>query len=395
VLNPSIERPKPIEAPEDFRPFQEEMQAFAAEQVAPHAALIDRSEHIPEPVTRALSDAGLLASGLPEEFGGSEGSTGNSVGAVIRHGLMHEALGSASASVQGLVNVHHMAGSTIARWGTKEQKMRWLPRLAAGTTLAAFAITEPNVGSDAGAVETRAERSGGDHVVSGSKCWITCGQNADLFVLLAGSANGPLAFLLPKATPGLVVEPISGMLGCRGYALAKLHLHECRLPGDHLLGRAPFGLTHVAATGLDAGRYNLAWGCVGLARACLDAAFDYSRKRKQFGSALAQFQLVQRMISRMMTDHHAARLMCWHAGLMRGRKDTSAIKETTMAKYFASQMVNRVAYDAVQIHGAHGCGPELPIERYLRDARIMEIIEGSTQVLETAIAHYGYRERVS
>jgi len=392
VLNPSIERPKALEAPEDFRAFQDEMQAFAAEQVAPHAASIDRTERIPESVVRALADGGLLASGLPEEFGGPAGSGDDPVGAVIRHGLMHEALGIASASVQGLVNVHHMAGSTIARWGTQAQRKHWLPRLAAGTTLAAFAITEPNVGSDAGAVETRAERSGDDYVVSGSKCWITCGQTADLFVLLAGSANGPLAFLLPKTTPGLVIEPISGMLGCRGYGLAKLHLNECRLSSDLLLGRAPFGLTHVAATGLDAGRYNLAWGCVGLAHACLEAAFDYSRKRRQFGSALAQFQLVQRMISRMMTDLHAARLMCWHAGLMRGRKDASAIKDTTMAKYFASQMVNRVAYDAVQLHGAHGCGPVFPLERYLRDARVMEIIEGSTQVLETTIAHYGYRE---
>jgi glutaryl-CoA dehydrogenase (non-decarboxylating) len=384
-----------MEPLEEFSAFQEDMRAFAAEHVAPHAALIDRTERIPDHVVASLIKAAMFASGLPEKFGGPSGADSDPVAAAIRHGLMHEALGAASASVQGLVNVHHMGASAIARWGTAAQKKCWLPRLAAGEVLAAIAITEPNVGSDAGAVETRATRAGSDYLVSGTKTWITCGQTADLFVLLAGSDAGPLAFLLPRSTEGLSFEPISGMLGCRGYMLATLHLDRCRLPGEFALGREPFGLTHVAATGLDAGRYNLAWGCVGLARACLDAAFDYSKKRHQFGQALSELQLVQRMISRMMTDIHAARLMCWHAGWLRGRREAAAIKETTMAKYFASQMVNRVARDALQIHGAQGCGPGYPLERYTRDARIMEIIEGTSQVLEIAIARYGYQERES
>jgi glutaryl-CoA dehydrogenase (non-decarboxylating) len=393
VLTLAPAQPVEAETSETFDVFRDRMRAFADRYVAPHAALIDRSERIPDHVVDALVDAGLFASGLPEKFGGTAGAETDPVGAAIRHGLMHEALGAASASVQGLVNVHHRAASAIARWGTAEQKTTWLPRLAAGQMRAAIAITEPNVGSDASAVETRAKRAGADYLLTGTKCWITCGQTADLFVLLAGSDDGPVAFLLPKTTPGLTIEPIAGMLGCRGYSLAKLHLDQCRLPGNHVLGRAPFGLTHVAATGLDAGRYNLAWGCVGLARACLDAAFDYSRKRRQFGSALAEFQLVQRMISRMMTDLHAARLMCWHAGTMRAQRDASAIKDTTMAKYFSSQMVNRVAHDAAQIHGANGCGPDYPLERYMRDARIMEIIEGTSEVLEIAIARYGFQER--
>jgi alkylation response protein AidB-like acyl-CoA dehydrogenase len=212
-------------------------------------------------------------------------------------------------------------------------------------------------------------------------------------VLLAGTEQGPAAFLLPRDTPGLTYEPIRGALGCRGYMLAKLHLDGCRVPAGALLGKPGFGLTHVVATGLESGRYNLAWGCVGMARACLEAVLDYSKKRRQFDHPLADFQLVQRMISRMMTELHAARLMCWHAGVLRARRDPDAIKETTMAKYYASTMVNRTAYDAVQIFGANGCGPDYPIERYFRDARIMEIIEGSTQVLELAIARYGLQER--
>jgi alkylation response protein AidB-like acyl-CoA dehydrogenase len=286
-----------------------------------------------------------------------------------------------------------MGGSPIARWGTREQKEHWIPKLRSGEVLAAIAITEPNVGSDAAAVETTAVADGADFLISGTKRWITCGQSADIFTVLTKTESGPTAFIVPRDASGLTIVPMHGALGCRGYMLAKLHFDRCRAGAEQLLGKPGFGLTHIAATGLDAGRYNLAWGAVGLARACLDASFDYSRTRRQFGSSLSELQLVQQKISRMMTDVHAARLMCWHAGVLRGRRDPASIKESTMAKYFASLVANRAAHAAVQIHGANGCGPEYPIERYLRDARIMELIEGSTEVLEIAIARYGYQER--
>ena len=371
---------------EQLADVERDYRAFAEEHVAPHAALIDREESIPETVIARLREAGLFATGFPS-------AESDPVTASLRHGLLHEALGAASASVQGLVNVHHMGGSAIARWGTRAQKEEWVPRLASGDVLAAIAITEPNVGSDASAVETMATRDGDGYVIRGTKRWITCGMSADVFVLLAATESGPTTFILPRDTAGLSFEPIRGALGCRGYMLAKLYLDGCRLSSAHLLGKPGFGLTHVAATGLDAGRYNLAWGCVGLARACLDATVDYARTRRQFGSPLGEFQLVQRMVTRMMTDVHAARLICWRAGQLRGQRNPAAIKESTMAKYYASTMVNRVAFDALQIHGANGVGTDYPIERYARDARIMEIIEGSTQVLELAIARYGFQER--
>jgi glutaryl-CoA dehydrogenase (non-decarboxylating) len=381
-----------MELLEHFQSIREESRTFADRHVAPHAQRIDREERIPEGVVGSLREAGFFSSGFPERLGGMPGSDADPVAASIRHGLMHEALGAASASVQGLVNVHHMGGSAIARWGTRTQKETWIPRLASGETLAAIAITEPNIGSQASAVETFASRDGTDYLVSGHKSWITCGQSADLFVLVTGSDEGPLAFLLPRATPGLTIEPIKGLLGCRGYMLAKLHLDRCRLPAADMLGGPGFGVSHVAVAGLDAGRYNLAWGCVGLASACLEAALAYSRRRRQFDAPISDFQLVQRMITRMMVDVHGARLMCWHAGLLRAKRDPGAAKEIAMAKYFASTMVNRVASDALQIHGANGCGPDLPLERYYRDARIMEIIEGTSQILEGMIARYGYQE---
>lgn len=369
---------------EEYAADEAAYRAFASEHVAPYAARIDREERIPQEVVEALREAKLFALGFTEK---------SDVASSIRHGLLHEALGYASASVQGLVNVHNMAGSPIARWGTREQKELWVPKLRSGEVLAAIAITEPNVGSDASAIETTAVADGGDFRIRGTKRWITCGQTADLFVVLARAEAGLSAFLVPRDTEGLRIEPMHGVLGCRGYMLAKLHFDDCPVPAGNLLGKPAFGLSHISATGLEAGRYNLAWGCVGLARACLDASLEYSSTRKQFGSTISEHQLVQRMIAGMITGVHAARLMCWHAGVRRGRRDPGAFRESTMAKYYASTMLQRVAHDAVQIHGANGCGPEYPIERYLRDARIMEIIEGSTEVLEIAIARYAYRER--
>lgn len=378
---------------EDFDTDAQELRAFADEHVAPHAALIDREERIPEHVVRSLTKAGVFARGLPESLGGTPGADADPVAAAVRHGLLHEALGAASASVQGLANVHHMAAAAVARWGTRAQKQEWLPRMAAGEALAAVAVTEPNVGSDAAAVETRAEPAGDDYVLDGVKRWITCGQIADVFVLLAGTSEGPAAFIVPRATPALSVEPMKGVLGCRGYMLARLRLEGCRLPAANMLGRPGFGLTHVVATSFDAGRLNLAWGCVGLARACLDASFDYSSRRRQFDGYLSEFQLVQRMMSRMMTEVEAARLLCLRASCMRARRDPAAIKQSAMAKYYASTMVNRVAHDALQIHGANGFGPDYPLERFVRDARVMEVIEGTNEILEVAIARYGYQER--
>ena len=170
--------------------------------------------------------------------------------------------------------------------------------------------------------------------------------------------------------------------------LAKLHLNNCRISDSQMLGRPGFGFSHVIAAGLDAGRLNLAWGCTGLARACLEKSILYAKNRSQFGQPISEFQLIQQKISRMITDQRAASLMCLQASRLRGLREHSAIQESAMAKYFSSTMVNRVANDALQIHGAHGVGKDYPIERYVRDARIMEIIEGTTQILEVAISRY-------
>jgi alkylation response protein AidB-like acyl-CoA dehydrogenase len=354
---------------------------FATRQIAPLADAIDREARVPRSLIAQLAAAGCLASGLPTELGGGP------VDPVV-HGLMHEALGAASASVQGLVNVHHMAASALARWGTRAQKQRWLPRLGSGELLAAFALTEPGAGSD-GQVATRAARAGDHYRLTGTKRWITAGALADVFLVFARGDDGPAAFMVPADAAGLSRTPIPGLLGCRGYMLASLELEDCRIPVDDRIGAEGFGLSHVLATGLDHGRHNLAWSCVGQAQACLDASIRYAEQRSQFGAPIASFQLVQRLLTQMIVGVYGARLLCWRAAQARGDRLPSALHETLIAKYQASTMLNEIADHALQIHGANGCGSEYPIQRYLRDARIMEIIEGSTQMLEIMIARLG------
>lgn len=356
-------------------------QAFAAEHVAPVADAIDRDERVPRGLLDRLAGAGYFARGLPAEFGGDAGDP-------VVHGLMHEALGAASASVEGLVNVHHMAAAAIARWGTRAQQRAWLPRLASGELLAGFALTEPDAGSD-GQVATRAVLAGGAYQLTGTKRWITAGASADVFVVFARGEAGPAAFVVPAASEGLTREPIPGLLGCRGYMMATLQLSGCRVPVEHRLGPEGFGLSHVLAAGLDHGRHNLAWSCAGQARACLEASLRHAEHRRQFGAPLASFQLVQRLLTKMIVGVETARLMCWRAAVSRGERLASALFETLLAKYHASTALNEIAHHALQIHGASGCGSESPIQRYLRDARIMEIIEGSTQMLEILIAQLG------
>jgi glutaryl-CoA dehydrogenase (non-decarboxylating) len=354
--------------------------AFAREHVAPLAAAIDRDERVPAELVTELARRGYLGSGIAVEHGGAGHDP-------LTHGLLHEELAAVSASVQGLVNVHHMAAASIQRWGTKAQKQEWLPRLARGELLAGFALTEAAAGSD-GQVATRADREGATdgYRLTGRKKWITAGAAAGVFVLLARAEGGATAFVVPATSAGFERRPIPGMLGCRGYMLAELVLEGCAVAAAQRLGGEGFGLSHVMTAGLDQGRYNLAWGCAGIARACLEASLGHAERRQQFGGPLLGHQLVQRLITRMIAGTRSARALCVEAAASRARRSPSAFHDAMIAKYHASTALAEIADAAVQVHGALGCSDEAEVARYLRDARIMEIIEGSTQMLELMIA---------
>lgn len=355
---------------------QEIFRTFVNTEIAPYADQCDQEEKTPPETIKKLADAGYLEGGQNMD--------------AITFGLLCEEIGRASASLLSLLTVHSMVCQAIMKWGSSSQRAHWLPKLSTGETIAAFGLTEPNIGSDAKSVETTAVLSNNSYILNGEKKWISFGQVADLFLIIAQCDGNPSAFLVERNSPGFSTEPIKGLLGFRAAMIAKVHMNDCQIPKENLVGRVGFGFSHIANTALDHGRYCVGWGCLGLGQACLDACLSYTSQRKQFGAYLKGHQLIQQMIGDMITNIKAARLLCYHAAYLKEKGDPSLIMETSIAKYFASRMVNQVANDTVQIHGANGCSSDYPVQRYLRDAKIMEIIEGSSQMQQIIIAKSGY-----
>jgi glutaryl-CoA dehydrogenase (non-decarboxylating) len=370
-----------VELTTEQREARARFRRFVEADVAPAAARSDADERIPDSLVRRLAAQGYLAATVPTEHGGSGMDA-------VTFGLLNEELGRACSSTRTLLTVHSMVCRALARWGRLDQRLHWLPRLAAGDMVAAFCLTEPGAGSDASAVETTAERIGDRYRLAGHKRWISFGQIASLFLVFARCEGRPVALLVERGTPGLTVTPIRGVLGTRASMLAEIDLDGCEVAAENLVGGVGFGIDAVAAAALDLGRYSVAWGCVGIAQACLDACLTYAGERATFGSLIRDHQLVQRMITDIAVGTRAARLLCLAAGARRERQDPQAVVDTMVAKYFAAGAAVRAATDAVQIHGANGCHADSPIQRLFRDAKIMEIIEGSTQLSQVAIATY-------
>jgi len=364
---------------------QARFRAFVEAEIAPHADRFDREERTPPELIRRIAQHGYLGATLPTSYGGAGMD-------LVTFGLLNEEFGRGCSSVRSLLTVHSMVTHVLLKWGSQQHKQELLPQLAGGELIGAFALTEPNVGSDAKSVETVAEPHGDSYLLNGCKKWITYGQIADIFLLFTRCEGKPTAFLVEANRPGVTIKPISGLLGVRGSMLAQIEFDGCVIPAENLVCRVGFGSSHVAATALDLGRYSVAWGCVGIGQACLDASLRYTSERQQYGVHLKEHQLIQHMITDMITNVQAARLLCYHAGQMKDKQDLRAVMDTLIAKYFASTTASKAANDAVQMHGANGYGSDYPVQRYLRDAKAMEIIEGSSQIQQITIAQYGYRE---
>lgn len=373
-----------IELTASQREAQEKFRDFVQSEVVPQADRFDREEKVSAEIIQRIAQRGYLGASVPAQYGGMGLS-------MVTCGLLHEEFGSGCSSLRSLLTVHGMVCHTLHKWGSKAQKEHLLPLLARGELIAAFGLTEPEAGSDAGSIETSAQEVDGGYLLNGRKKWITFGQIADLFLVFARCERGPAAFLLPRETPGLKITPIQGMLGVRASMLAQLDLDDCKVPKDNLVGRVGFGVSYLASSALSYGRYSVAWGCVGIAQACLDACFNYIGQRRQFGLYLKDHQLIQQMMTEMITGIKAARLLCLQAGYAKDEGEPEEIMEAMIAKYFAARLANQAARDAVQIHGANGCCSDFPVQRYLRDAKIMEIIEGSTQIQQITIARYAER----
>ncbi|THB80118.1 MAG: acyl-CoA dehydrogenase [Desulfobacteraceae bacterium] len=362
--------------------IQARFQSFTQTHVAPLASRHDRLQCIDPELVGQLAAQGYLGAIISEPYKG--------LGLDMpTFGLLNYELNKSCTAVRSLVTVQNMVGRIIERWGNAEQKDQWLPVLAAGEKIAGFALTEPEYGSDAAGIRTCFTDHGDTFAITGTKKWISFGQMADLFLVFGQAEERLGCLIVEKDTPGLSITPISDILGARGTMLAQLEFDACSVPKENLVTNLGFGLHPVAFTGLDLGRYSIAWGCVGMAAACLEASVTYASERRQFGSCLKDHQLIQALISDMTVDIKAAKLLCEHAGRLAETNDRNAMQEMLCAKYFAAGMVNRVTAKALELHGANGYAPEQGIERFFRDAKIMETIEGSNQMMQIMIAKYG------
>ncbi|GAB2621650.1 acyl-CoA dehydrogenase family protein [Streptomyces capparidis] len=349
---------------------------FTDREIAPHAAAWDRAESVDRSIIRRLGDLGFLGLTVPEEYGGSGGDH-------LAYCLVLEELGRGDSSVRGIVSVSlGLVAKSVAAYGTEEQKRRWLPGLTSGRTLGCFALTEPGTGSDAANLATRAGRDGGDWVLDGEKTFITNGTWADVALVFARTGGpghrGVTAFLVPADSPGLTRTEIHGKLGLRGQATASLAFDGVRVPDAARLGEEGRGFS-VAMAALAKGRMSVAAGCVGIAQGCLDAAVAYAGQRTQFGRPVAGHQLVQELLADIAVDTDAARLLVWRVADLIDRGLPFATESST-AKLFASEAAVRAANNALQVFGGYGYIDEYPVGKYLRDARVTTLYEGTSQI---------------
>lgn len=371
-----------LELSEEQEAVRQLAKDFVARDVAPHVVEWDRAENVDKSIVKKLGSLGFLGLTVPEEYGGSGGDH-------LAYCLVTEELGRGDSSVRGIVSVSlGLVAKTIAAWGDEEQKRQWLPGLTSGDAVGCFGLTEPGTGSDAGNLTTRAVRDGGDYVINGSKMFITNGTWADVVLLFARTNDTPghkgiSAFLVPADTPGLTRRTIHGKLGLRGQATAEVVLEDVRVPAATLIGPEGKGFS-IAMSALAKGRMSVAAGCVGIAQAALDAAVGYAGEREQFGKAIAGYQLVQELISDIAVDVDAARLLTWRVAdlIDRGEEFATAASK---AKLFASEAAVRAANNALQVFGGYGYIDEYPVGKLLRDARVMTLYEGTSQIQKLII----------
>jgi methoxymalonate biosynthesis protein len=356
--------------------------AFAA-AVADDAAVWDNDGSVPAEVLRAMGGAGLLGIDVPRRHGGLGGDP-------LALGKACAVLGGVCSSLRSLLTVQTMVAAALARWGSTDQRDRWLPALLGGRTRAAFAATEHGAGSDLAAVETTVEHHSGHVTVRGHKLWVTSGRVADVFLVLGRSAAGPVAVLVEGDRPGVQREPVTGQLGLRAAELAHVRF-DVRVPRGNVIATDGFGLTHVVGTALDHGRFTVAWGCAGLARSCVEQAAAHAVDRTQGGVALADHQLVRALLARSLVDTTAAEALCERAAEARRSAASTAIADTVVAKYAAAKAAAAVSRDALQVLGASGCARDSLVGRLFRDAKVMQIIEGSDEVAELHIADHALR----
>ncbi|MFF8828657.1 acyl-CoA dehydrogenase family protein [Streptomyces sp. NPDC015131] len=345
-----------------------------------HAARWDQDGGLPASVRKEVAASGLLAADLPGRYGGAGLSP-------LALGEITARIGAECGALRGLLTVQGMVAAALLRWGTGAQRAEWLPALAAGELVAGFAATEEGAGSALGAMEARIEAPNPrELVVSGRKRWVTFGAVADVFLVLGLYEGRPAAVLVDADRASVRREPVNGQLGMRGALIAHLALDRVRVPRDRLVAPPGLGISHVAGTALDHGRFTVAWGCVGMAEACVEDAAGHAAVRRQGGGVLGDHPSVRSLLARAAVDAAGARQLARVAAEARAAGPGHGLPETLMAKYAAASAAAAVSRAAVQVLGSAGCAPDSRAGRHFRDAKVMEIIEGAQEVTEQHIA---------
>jgi alkylation response protein AidB-like acyl-CoA dehydrogenase len=380
-----------IKLTEEQKMIHDMVREFSREVIAPSAAERDKSKEFPADNLKQLAELGLMGMMVPPEYDGSGADT-------ISYVLALSEIAYSCASTAVVMSVHNsIVCESILRWGNAAQKERFLKPLAKGEIIGAFALTEPHAGSDPVSQSTTAVRDGDHFILNGTKRFITTGKNSGLVIVTAKTDKsqrhkGISAFLVEKGTPGLTVGALEDKLGLLASDTTDLIFEDCRVPAANLLGQEGDGFL-ISMTALDGGRIGIAAQSVGVAQAALDAAVNYTQEREQFGQKVSKFQGLRWTVADMATELEAARQLMYSAAAMkdRGEKYTA---QASMAKLFASEMVNRVTAQALQLHGGYGFIKEYPVERYYRDARVFTIYEGTSEIQRVVIANHIYKDRI-
>ena len=376
---------------DENRLVQSTVRDFATAEILPHIAEWDARHEVHRELFARMAELGFLGAPIPEQYGGAGMD-------YVSLGILCEELERADTAFRVVMSVHVGLNSlALLQWGNEEQKQRFLVPQARGEKLATFGLTEPGVGTDAASLATTARRDGDSYVLNGSKVWISLADIADHFLVFATldrakRHKGITAFVVERGMAGLSTRTIEGKLGIHAGNTGEIYLDDVRVPAANRIGEEGEGFT-IAMSAIDQGRFTVASGAVGLAQACLDASVGYAKQRKTFGREIGEHQLVKQMIARMGAGIEAGRLLCRQAAWLknRGLRNT---RETSLAKWFATEHAVQCALDAIQIHGAYGYSSEYPVERYLRNSKAAVIYEGTSQLHTLIQADYllGYRE---
>src|SRR3954468_17262183 len=362
--------------------IRETARDFTNKEIVPRARENDRNHHFDTDLVKQIAEQGYLGAIVPREYGGAGLD-------YLTYGLIVEQVGRGCSAMRTVISVQtSLVCSAILKWGTEEQKQEYLPKLCSGEWLGCFGLTEPDTGSDAANQKTRAKKTDDGWLINGSKMWISMGNHAKVALIFAQTDpelkhKGVACFLVDTDQDGFQPSTIEGKLGLHGSDTASISLDDVAASDDQMLGEVGDGFK-IAMSALDSGRYSVAAGCVGICQGCVDESVSYAKEREQFGRPIGSFQLVQAMIADMVVQTEAARMLVWRAGYLKdnGRPNTT---ETSIAKLYATEAAVACANAAIQVHGGSGYVDDHPVERYLRDARVTTLYEGTSQIQKLII----------